>query len=61
MGVNGVSLEPVGERALGELVENTALVNVEIVADLVVTPVGQVSRVVVDLSKLATWFSAEKP
>lgn len=47
--VNGIRLEPVGERASGQLIEHTALVDIEVIADLVVTPVGQVTSIVINL------------
>jgi hypothetical protein len=52
MSVDRVGLEPVGEGASGELVEHTSLVDVEVVADLIVAPVGQVPWVVIDLLQL---------
>lgn len=47
--VDGVRLVPVGESAEAELVEDTALVDVQVVAGLSVTPVGHVSSVLVNL------------
>lgn len=48
VGVDGVGLEVVGEGTEAELVEDAALIDAEVVAGLRVTPVGQVSRVLVD-------------
>lgn len=53
MSVDRVRLEPVGERSGGELVENTALVDAEVISDLGITPVGEVSRVIIDLEQLS--------
>lgn len=47
MGINGVSLEMVWKRSKKELIEDTALVDVEIILDLFVTPGGQVAWMVV--------------
>jgi hypothetical protein len=53
VGVDRVRLEVVGEGSGGELVEDAALVDAEVVPDLVVTPVGEISRVVIDLEQLS--------
>lgn len=40
VGVDRIGLEPVGEGSCGQLVEHTALVDVEVVSGFVVSPVG---------------------
>lgn len=49
VGVNRIGLEPVRERSCDQLVEHAALVDVEVISGLVVSPVSQVPGVVVDL------------
>lgn len=48
MRVDRVVLEVTREGADEELVEHTAVVHIQVVLDIVVTPVGQVTRAVVD-------------
>lgn len=47
MGVCGVWLEVVGESSKEQLVEDAALVDVQVVCDFVVTPGREIARMVV--------------
>lgn len=50
--VDGVRLEVVREGPHRELVEHTSLIDVKVIADLIVSPVREVTRVVIDLDIL---------
>lgn len=49
MRIDTVLLEMVGEGTKEELVENAALLDIEVVSDFLITPGSEVFRVVVDL------------
>lgn len=49
MGIDGIGLEPIREGSSRKLVEDTSLVDIQVVTNLIVSPVSQVPRIVIDL------------
>jgi hypothetical protein len=49
MSIDGIGLEPIGESFGCKFVEHTALVDIEVVTNLVVSPVCQVPSIIINL------------
>jgi hypothetical protein len=61
MGIDAVRLEMVGECSKAQFVEDTTLVDAEIVLNFVVAPICEVLGIVVDLSILANCLPRQYP